>query len=238
MCYATVNIDKGVICQYNQLPMAVELEPRKLRAQEVADLDPYKVRQFPQKEKPKTPRKPRVRKIPSPQSEKNEFNILTSQLKDLNKDLINAFRAHLKDQKELWELVPDLCLEAEGKTGFQDDTWMIVEERIFPFGNMEIDLRNGNLVYWDYRERKKKPASDYMVSGLDFNELEGFSALNILQDLIKRAKAPYGSYYSAEEQAKTEASKEQQRQEFGLNRPDYNKINKTIKAYKQRKGIK
>lgn len=212
--------------------MAVE----KLTAREVADLDPYNIRENPFKEPPK-PRKPRTKRTTQPKTQAEFKATPKSELKEQTRNLIKTFRQSVKDQAELWRLIPEIYLEQEGRTGFNDDSWMIVEERIWPFDHLAVDLRNGNIVYWDYQQKVKKLATDYAISNLNLGGLEELDALKTIGWLIKAAKRPYGTYYSKEEVARTEKNKEETRKNFGLKKPDYDHIQTTLQDYKQRKGI-
>ncbi len=147
--------------------------------------------------------------------------------------LAEGIRNYSKAQKKLWQRVPLLALEADGRDGFLDnysrayDTGFWALEAGIRDGcySVYVDLATGELVdaysasggfsVCDIdvpKESKIKPAGKEDVLTLAFR-LDELDARKLVNSLERKAKEPYPSYYNPEEQ---EAWRDKKRKELNL----------------------
>ncbi|OGH11112.1 MAG: hypothetical protein A3B38_02765 [Candidatus Levybacteria bacterium RIFCSPLOWO2_01_FULL_36_13] len=217
--------------------MAVELEPQRLRAQEVADLDPYKIRQPQPKETPKALRKPRVKRNSQKQTPMVKEH--SRGIENLQKQMIDSVKTHIKEQRELWKLIPALYLEEQGRDGYNDDAAWICGSKLLPIsegGNYDfIDLEKATIVHWDFQKHVRYKANDN--SYLEYaSKMDKLDAVEWVEMLLEVAQEPYGKYiaYTVEH---VEQWREEQRQDYGLQKPDFEKVKQVLGDYKKAHGI-
>lgn len=166
---------------------------------------------------------------------------------DKSKELVNAAALEIvKDirdfslfQKGLWQRVPYLALEANGRKGFSDKYSCAYDSGFWQLdGSIKnghyyvyVDLETGELVdaasvsgmplnlrdqevIVPPRENARKPAKNEDVLGLAFH-LDELDASAVISSLEQQIREPYPSYYKAHEQ---EAWRNDFRQKLGLER--------------------
>ena len=129
------------------------------------------------------------------------------ELQDSVDKLVLDIRKYVSTQKEFWQRVPWLALQADGRTGFNQQ-YSLAYERGFwvvggipplPISGAYVDLASGDLVqpHNAFVEYSLVPAMSGCVIHLakNLNELD---ARNLLQELALVAKQPYPSYYDPE----------------------------------------
>ncbi len=115
-------------------------------------------------------------------------------------ELIKSIRNHSKEQKGLWQRIPHLALEADGKlgSGFKDyyswaynnGCWALASTISRGHYCVLVDLATGELVDADCASRRKfKPAKDYDVLRLALN-LDKLDAQKIVASLEEEADKP------------------------------------------------
>lgn len=219
--------------------MTVELQQR-LRASEVADLDPYNQREKPVVKVGKELIKEEVvtiQKKTETKTIRKESSAVQS-IKEQQKELAQSIRKHVKDQKKLWNFIPDLCLEAQGRGGYGDN-WAY-QNKLYPIsegGNYEfIDLRKATIVGYDFSKKKTFPIGDDSVIELSSN-LYKFDAVSKVERFLKEIQQlATGSIGKTPEEV--EEWREGQRQIYGLNKPDINHVKQILQEYKESHGIK
>ena len=141
------------------------------------------------------------------------------------KSLVARIREYSIEQTSLWQQIPNLVLNAEGRTGFSEDYrlaymwgyWAIdgscsntgEDARVF------VDLASGELVNYNsaYNTNVEQGlAQDVEVLKLAMH-LDELDAHAIIRMLKQEAEQPYPSYYKAERQ---DTWRKQKREELGL----------------------
>jgi hypothetical protein len=149
------------------------------------------------------------------------------------KNLVQKIRDYSTLQKNLWQLVPNLALEADGRTGhseqysraYSSGFWAIrasVENGRF---NVFVDLATGDLVdaysasntfsVADFdceKDSSLKPARKKGILELAL-DMEQLDAKEIINDLELEAKEPYFSGYNVE---KKEAWRSEMREKYDV----------------------
>ncbi|MFA6603754.1 MAG: hypothetical protein WCT10_02835 [Patescibacteria group bacterium] len=126
-------------------------------------------------------------------------------------DLAESIRAYARSQKEQWQLVPWLALEADGRSGYLDNysraynlgVWALRATSSHGCYLIYVDLATGELVqsYTFHNTRGKLvTASDREVLVLA-THLEELDAAMIVKELQKESKKPTNKFYEPAEQA-------------------------------------
>ena len=147
--------------------------------------------------------------------------------------VVKDMRDYSRSQKELWQRIPLLALEADGRTGFSDNYsrayrsgfWALDESVSGGDYLVYVDLATGELVdaysasssisVCDVdvpKDSALTPAREEEVLKLALN-LDGLDAQQIVTSLEEEARAPYSSYYDLKEQ---EAWRTETRTELNL----------------------
>ena len=156
----------------------------------------------------------------------------TKQILEDTIDISKNIRGYSISQKEFWQQIPSLALEADGRTGHSDNYGRAFRTKYWALnssienGNYQVyvDLRTGDLVdafhasdfsIMDYTietEKKSVPAEDEQIIKLAFHLCE-LDASRILKELKKESKQPHGSYYNTKEK---EAWRKEMREKYEL----------------------
>lgn len=135
--------------------------------------------------------------------------------------LIEHIRAFSRRQAALWQRVPYLALEADGRTGFNDNHSRAYRQGVWAVdscvnGNYTIyvDLATGELIdpFAFHEKGEIKPASDAGVLTLA-TKLAELDAFAVVQRLEERAREPVASYY---DRATQQRWREETRREYKL----------------------
>jgi hypothetical protein len=129
---------------------------------------------------------------------------------ELVKELVDGIRQYSLSQNKLWQRVPLLALEADGRTGFSDQHARAYENGYWALessakeGRYQIfvDLADGRLVNPEYispnGSKWKELAQDKIVIQLGFH-LHELDASAITCGLELDAQKPYPRYYHGKE---------------------------------------
>ncbi len=116
----------------------------------------------------------------------------TTTISSSAKELVQQLREYTGAQQDVWQRIPALALEADGRTGFSDQyskayhtgLWCIDPNQ----RTVNVNLSTGELLATD---------AQTILFALQPEKLD---ARKIVTSLEEKAKAPYGSYYNPEEQ--------------------------------------
>ncbi len=130
------------------------------------------------------------------------------------KALATDIRQYCTDQAELWQQVPNLMLEADGRTGYADSAPICYLYGLWQVNRaISVDCATGRLVY-----RHRKPlqdADDAAVLELA-SCMEELDAATLVAGLTTRAQLSRPSHYSPEMWAQAEQHRSHIRQAYGL----------------------
>ena len=138
------------------------------------------------------------------------------------KKIVEEISNYSKSQKNLWQKIPLLALEADGISGFNDNYSRAYREGFWALeGSIDengysiyVDLSSGELI--DAYSASKvfsicnlkisknsmlEPAQKEKILKLAFN-IKELNAQNIVNSLKKESKQPYSSYYDSSKQKK------------------------------------
>jgi hypothetical protein len=113
--------------------------------------------------------------------------------------LIDMIRQYSRDQKELWQQVPYLALQADGRSGYSDNYsrayrtgyWALESSIVKGYYNIFVDLSNGDLVN---AIDESQFADAEQIIKVAFH-LEEIDACEIIDDLTAKAKSlPWKGY--------------------------------------------
>jgi len=99
------------------------------------------------------------------------------------KELAKEIRSFSKSQKEFWQLVPDLALEADGRSGYSDNfsrayhngVWAVDSSKDNTGYNVYVDLATGELISaWAFHDKKElsRPAPDKYIIRINPEDLD------------------------------------------------------------------
>jgi len=122
-----------------------------------------------------------------------------SELNSKAEDLVAKIREFSKSQKELWQKIPYLSLQADGRAGYSDGLsrayrngfWELECSLVSGFYQVYVDLETGELV--NASSVSARQASDKNVLKIALN-LEQLNAQKIITCLEERACQPYPTY--------------------------------------------
>jgi len=141
------------------------------------------------------------------------------------KSLVVRIREYSVEQSSLWQQIPNLVLNAEGRTGFSEDYrlaymwgyWAIDGSRsnTGKHARVFVDLDGGELVNYNSAyntgvEQGLARDDEVLKLAMCLDELDVHAIIRMLK---QEAKQPYPSYYKAEEQ---DSWRESLREELGL----------------------
>jgi len=141
------------------------------------------------------------------------------------KSLVVRIREYSVEQASLWQQIPSLVLNAEGRTGFSEDYrlsykwgyWAIDGSRsnTGQYARVFVDLDSGELVnynsaYDTNAEHGLAQDVEVLKLAMHIDELDAHAIIRMLK---QEAEQPYLSYYKAEEQ---DTWRESVREELGL----------------------
>jgi len=118
--------------------------------------------------------------------------------------VIEDIRNYTTSQKELWQKVPLLALEADGRTGFKDNYsraynhgfWALEGSVNNGYYSVYVDLATGDLINpYVSLNRVFEPAGKESVLKLALN-LNELDAQRIVTNLEEKAQKPYSSFYN------------------------------------------
>jgi hypothetical protein len=139
-------------------------------------------------------------------------DVEVSLLKASVRHLVADLKVYVQAQKETWQKVPWLALEADGRTGYSDGVvWREGKLRI-PFGSecnyiAYIDLATGELM----------PFGDPRKLALLATALELVDAEQVVAELAERAAEPQRSYVPLQPGFRNvRAWREQMRKDYGI----------------------
>ena len=137
--------------------------------------------------------------------------------------LAENIRTYARSQKELWQLVPWLALEADGRSGYLDNysrayhlgVWALRASCSGGSYSVYVDLATGELIragtfHWD--QGKLMPASDDEIL-MPAANIEELDAASIVKELQKESKKAIAKFYDPDKQA---AWRKETRREHGL----------------------
>ena len=133
-------------------------------------------------------------------------NPLFKKLSASTKDLVNSIRELSKSQKDTWQQVPFLALQADGRTGFSDQYsraycqgyWAVASTVRSGSYSVYVDLETGELVS-AFDPRKQARDEDILMIAPNLNQID---AVSLVIELAKDPERPVGSYYNAQKQEK------------------------------------
>lgn len=139
------------------------------------------------------------------------------------KALVKRIREYARSQKALWQRVPWLALEADGRTGHGDNNsrayrlgvWALRSSARVGHYHVYVDLATGVLIdpfTFHHKKGRLDPASNDAILALA-DRIDELDAAALVAELEQKAKEPHGSYYSA---AEKRAWRENIRKERGL----------------------
>ncbi len=152
------------------------------------------------------------------------------------KALVEAIREYSRSQKKLWQKLPYLALEADGRTGYLGTYakayrlgyWEVQCSVNRGDYNMYVDVETGEFISpWDYQ----KEVPDEYVLRLALRPQE-INVEQIIEELRQKAQRPTSSVYNSHKQARWRG---RLRRELGLGKV-YSRI-ETIKAEPHRGWI-
>ena len=118
--------------------------------------------------------------------------------------VIEDIRNYSTSQKELWQKVPLLALEADGRMGFKDTYaraynqgfWALEGSVNNGYYSVYVDLATGDLInFYASLNQVFEPAGEGSVLKLALN-LNELDAKRIVTNLEEEAKKPYSSHYN------------------------------------------
>ena len=144
-------------------------------------------------------------------------------LQEEAESVVEKIRVYSRLQREYWQQIPLLALEADGRCGFSERLHKAYRRGCWPVPSLHkedyypllVDLENGELL--DAFAREPKPARNDLVLPLGLH-LEELDAQRIVESLRHEAKAGYASYYSPEKIEQTEQRRQRLKKELGLSR--------------------
>lgn len=118
------------------------------------------------------------------------------------KDLVKMIRKISEEQIDLWQQIPYLALQADGRTGYSDNYarayhygyWAIQSSVNSGYYTVYVCLENGVLVNPRKGTKPDFPASDEDVLRIAMHMAE-LNASRIIKDLKAQALTPIPSYY-------------------------------------------
>lgn len=119
-------------------------------------------------------------------------------------ELIEKIRDVSRSQKDLWQMVPFLALQANGRSGYSDQYmrayqsgyWAVVSSLRDGYYHVFIDLETGDLVEWYGTVQKKAPDNSVLIIAVNINELD---AAKIIDELRAKTKEPIHETYNAKD---------------------------------------
>ena len=125
-----------------------------------------------------------------------------------------------RSQVAMWQKLPALALEADGRTGHSGDYQKMIarsrlelrgrEQSLSERGRIDLDLMTGEFK----SPHSEKLSPDHIVARLDPKSLD---AETWIEKLAAEARRPHGSYYDA---AEKERWREKLRAKHGLEKPE------------------
>ena len=118
--------------------------------------------------------------------------------------VIEDIRNYTTSQKELWQKVPLLALEADGRTGFKDNYsraynhgfWALEGSINNGYYSVYVDLATGDLINpYSSSDQAFEPAGEERVLKLALN-LNELDAQRIVTNLEEKAQQSYSSHYN------------------------------------------
>lgn len=143
---------------------------------------------------------------------------MKKKIQQLKNDLVDKIKEYSRSQQKQWQQVPYLALQADGRSGFNDNYsrvyytgyWAMESSVHNGDYHVYVDLATGNLVNAYHasssvcifdadipKESKQILADDDEIIALALDDL---NARQLVQMLRQQAQMPYPSYYKPEEQ--------------------------------------
>lgn len=150
-------------------------------------------------------------------------------LPGIDTDLATVVRKASIDQKELWQLVPNLELEAEGRSGWEDNAFICYEKGLWLVGGPSngsrswyaVDCFTGHIIRTDdFLNKKELHFIDDAAVLSVAPELDAQIVVDYLQDHIQEYENP-PSYYSDEQWEKNRKWREEIREKHDLREDFY-----------------
>ena len=102
-------------------------------------------------------------------------------ISDSVKNVVDFVKEYSRSQKSLWQKVPWLANQANGRTGFSDDFRLTATEGMWTLNNnLCVDLEDGDILdryFWIVHKEKKEPLYSYILS-LAANNLNNLDAVS------------------------------------------------------------
>ena len=166
---------------------------------------------------------------------KETFAEFTSSISKEKDQLATEIRDCAKAQADLWKQIPNLALQADGRSGYNDMYALAYRMRVWPIHSQNgrydayIDLQTGEIVHFPNwpdaiyvkgeeidieteNSKKSEPLPDKKIIILADN-LDWLNAQKLIDELNKCAQEPYFKGYNPQEQ---EAWRARTRKELGL----------------------
>jgi hypothetical protein len=168
---------------------------------------------------------------------------IRTSIEQQTQNLVQSVRDYSKAQVDYWKQVPSLALEADGRSGYNDDfarayhylTWPVLQENI-TWGSYKafVSLETGEIINYprwlapigghdgeidinNDETRKSEVADEDTVLRLA-NQLENLDAVALVDSLKKYAKTPYWRDYDP---TKIIAWRKDLRKRLNLIKPEY-----------------
>ena len=138
------------------------------------------------------------------------------------KSIVQKINEYSVSQKVFWQRIPYLALEADGRTGFDENLnraysegrWVIEGSSQHGYYRIMVDLATGKLVN-PFKPIDSAPKD--VILGIS-SYLDQLDAKAIVERLETKSRKPCGSYYSEKEHEITDRRREQLRESLGLER--------------------
>lgn len=148
-----------------------------------------------------------------------EKHVLTEKAEMLAQEI----REYSESQVHLWQQVPNLFLEADGRTGFSDLFFPCIEHGFWQITDgsgrvlLSVDCATGRLVHYYATEHQQRlvDARDEDVLWLA-TRMDEINAAGIIGRLSAKAQMERPSYYSEKEWEQAERRRINARERYGL----------------------
>lgn len=145
------------------------------------------------------------------------------ELTEKAEQLAREIRAYSESQVHLWQLVPNLALEADGRTGFSEYFIPCIEDGFWQITTgaghvlLSVDCATGRLAHYyaSRHQQKLVDARDDDVLWLA-TRMDEIDAAGIIGRLSAKAQMERPSYYSETEWERAERRRVDAREKYGL----------------------
>ena len=133
-------------------------------------------------------------------------NSLFNKLESMTKELIDKIREVSRSQKDTWQQIPFLALQADGRSGYSDQYaraytqgyWAVRATVRNGSYAVYVDLETGELVN-AFNSRKVAEDEDVLLIASSLNQID---VASLIKELRKQVKQPTSPSYNVQEQEK------------------------------------